>query len=388
MLALLLTASVVAASLALYGGVLPSDRHKVATFALGAVAVWPAWLSLRRPGRDAGRAGVGAAGAAVAGGVDLVAVAWVAGLGCLALVSAWWSIDRGASLWEGALLLGSPAAFLAGASLPGPGAHPRGSATRARRACKPRCVIAAGSLIGFAVRSGRWIQVQDQAVLLSGPFGYANAMAALMLMTIPSTLGCLARPPAGVARAPRAGHTSGVASTLGATDRGLSGNTVRRAVLWSGLAAQLTALTLTASRAAMGIAVVLLILGVTLPHRARLRQAARRVREQRGGRVLIALCVMIGSAAAAFVLWRAGSNAAGLVQNLHSKTVAADQNRLQIWHAAVGAAGRRPVLGYGSDTFFSAYMPFPHTLERTGALRAQSRSCSSGWNSVRRAWRR
>ena len=38
--------------------------------------------------------------------------------------------------------------------------------------------------------------------------------------------------------------------------------------------------------------------------------------------------------------------------------VTADQNRLQIWHAAAQAAGRRPILGYGSDTFFSAYMPF------------------------------
>jgi O-antigen ligase len=46
------------------------------------------------------------------------------------------------------------------------------------------------------------------------------------------------------------------------------------------------------------------------------------------------------------------------MRHLHSKTITADQNRLQIWHAAAEAAGRRPILGYGSDTFFSAYMPF------------------------------
>ena len=102
--ALLLTGSALATGLALHGGVLPADRHRVTVVALAATALWVAWLASGRHARTPSQ-------------VDFSALAWPFGLSSLALLSALWSIDRPASLWEGTLLLGSLPAFLAGSCL-------------------------------------------------------------------------------------------------------------------------------------------------------------------------------------------------------------------------------------------------------------------------------
>ena len=328
-LASLLTGSALVTGLALYGGILPADRHRVTVVALAATALWAIWLALGRRGRTASH-------------IDLSALAWPFGLAGLALVSTLWSVDRSASLWEGAILLGSLSAFLAGSCLTGNGrgGRPDGGPDPTLRVLSTLgMVLAAGSLVGYLLQSERWVQVQDHMTLLSGPFGYANAMAGLLLMTIPASLGWL--------------------TMLGATGSRRRVSTVQRMVLWLGLAVQLSTLVLTASRAAMAILMGLLVVGqVLLPPGRPVRKTMSRMRTTRAFAVLLAVVAVLVTAAAGLVLWRVASYVAGLWAALYDKTATADQNRLQTWYAAAQAAGQRPILGHGAGTFYSAYMPF------------------------------
>ena len=165
------------------GAVLPADRSRlivIAVVALTSIVV----VAVVRASRSTTRTHLSITSAWRA--APLLALS---ALAVWAAISASWSLDPGRSLWVAGLL---GAAVLFGIS----GRIAMGSRGLGYPLPIPLLaglgsIVAAASLIGLAEDAPGWTRVLQGVVHAQGPFGYANALAGCMVLTLPASLGML-----------------------------------------------------------------------------------------------------------------------------------------------------------------------------------------------------
>lgn len=161
----------------------------------------------------------------------------------------------------------------------------------------------------------------------SGPLGYANALAGLMLLSLPATVGLAA------CEWPFASRRGRITPLL----------------LWAAIALQSTVVWTTRSRAAfLSVAAALMLWWLvwsvrTLSHRAAHHSARRHI--------LAASAVLVCVVALAVGAWAE-------VDSLRSAPKGSDFARVGTWNAGLLAAQERPLTGWGADEWFEAYSPF------------------------------
>lgn len=267
-------------------------------------------------------------------------LAWVAldrlflALAALGALSATWSIAPAKSLRAAAILLGGCFVLRLGRELG------LTSPTARRRLFLmvglAGTAVSLAALVGYLLPPSRFSLVHDGRLVAIGTLGYANALAAFLVLTLAATAAFVLDE---AGEADRQSARPWVARLF----RHRAGRLVFPA---AGAALQITALALTRSRAVAGIAVVLLLLFLIL--RLLLGSGKHVWRDRAAGLVLAALllCVL----AYGVSLW--------LGQFRPWGPMTADVFRVNTWRAALEAAVERPVFGYGLDTFYQAYAPF------------------------------
>jgi O-antigen ligase len=266
-------------------------------------------------------------------------------LGLFALLSSLWSLDATSSLWSGATLVAGIAYLRSGQVL--------GQARVGRWPVVPVALACFGSLVSlislvaFWERSDQWAQFIEGRLNLLGPFGYANAMAGFLILTLPATFAICAQALTPVTRRIEAGHQA----------RGDRRSWVMATVSLAGMFLQGLALYLTRSLgAALALAVaIVLLLGVRL-----IAKIATRVAEGSPRRGLGIGAAAVGLVATLVAVLSTHRGWVDLVWN-HGLS---DSHRVQTWQAAVETAKLRPIAGWGSDSFFLAYQP-QHTTSVT-----------------------
>lgn len=237
-------------------------------------------------------------------------------LGVFGAVSAIWSIDPVRSLRAAGVLLGGLYFLRLGRDI-GFTSH------RARRALLLALVmlgtlVSALAITGYSVPLERLSIVHDGALVATGTFGYANALAAFLVLTLAATA---------------------------AYPLDSRGTTRRLPALAVSASLQIAALALSRSRAVAAVALLLVVLFIIV----RLLKSTTHIPRNRViGAVLAGLLVAGGYYVVS--LW--------LGQFQPWGPMTADVFRVNTWKAALEAAAERPVFGYGLDTFYQAYAPF------------------------------
>lgn len=341
-----------------YGAFLEPAKTVVAVAVPALGLLWAVWSALgRRRVRQQWAAGWQTAAAAAEtrarAGVDLLEASLVT-LGLLGLLSASWSLDYHASLRASGILLGGWVYLHLGRSVGT--ISPRARLMLLRALSTVGAVMAVLSVTGYLFRWGRFSLEKDGILAATGTLGYANALAGLLLLTLAATVAVVIEteggmhPPLLVARPfSRFGTLSLLPKALG-----------RLAALLA-VGVQLAALVLTWSKGAA--AAIVIVIAVWLLARA--FAAPHRSPRQRWLGVVLAVVLIVGSAAGGYALWRdiapqmavsglppAGADPKDVVP------MTSGAFRIKTWGAALEAAGERPVAGWGLDTFYEAYKPF------------------------------
>lgn len=301
-----------------------------------------------------------AAGAVPAYAVKAAAVGWrllaapLLGLALFGALSAVWSLDRADSLRASGILFGGLFYLYLGWRV--------GGASSIERRTLLGLVTAVGTVIsvlsvtGYALRWWRFSLAKDGVLAATGTFGYANALAGLLLLTLAATiaLGLNGRDRSQLRSTPPA--PSG-RSTPSLGDR----EATRRLVLAAAIGIQIAALVLTWSKGAAVVAGFLLLLWPTV----RAFYASDPTQRNRRLGVALALLFLAGLAAGGVLLWRdvapqmavSGLPPSGTdPQDLVPMT--SNAFRIKTWAAALDAAAERPLAGWGLGTFYEAYAPF------------------------------
>jgi O-antigen ligase len=310
---------------------------------------------------DRVEAGGAPGGGAVAGPTGRAAeVRWslpetlLYGLASFGALSALWSLDWADSLRASGILFGGCFYLHLGRHV---GAAPSG----ARRAllwlvAATGIVISVFSVVGYALRWWRFSLEKDGVLAATGTFGYANALAGLLLLTLAATMAVSLETRGG----PRLSSIRLAASgRFGpqATRRRTGGRLAQTAAI----GIQVAALVLTWSKGAAVVAVFLLLLWLA----ARSFAASDRAHRRRWLGVLLAILLAAGLATGGALLWKDVAPqmaVSGLPPSDADPEdvvpMTSNAFRIKTWSAALEAAGRRPVAGWGLDTFYAAYSPF------------------------------
>ena len=213
------------------------------------------------------------------------------------------------------------------------------------------------SVVGYAFHWWRFSLEKDGVLTATGTFGYANALAGLLLLTLAATAALYLEsrhPSLRDMRPDSAAHTEAKLQTGRRQAFG-------RLLLAAAAAPQVATLVLTRSRAAAAVIVVLVLLFLI----ARAFGAAGGTRRRRWLGIALTLLLVCGLVAGGVLLWKevapqmaasglppSGSDPEDIVP------MTSNSFRIKTWMAALEAARARPVLGYGLDTFYEAYSPF------------------------------
>ena len=298
------------------------------------------WILMRRGGgagdHPSGRAGWGAEG-------------WFfAGLAAFGSVSALWSLDWPSSIRAAGILFGGVAYLLLGRAVAAGSEEARASLLFLL--CYAGILLSVISVVGWAVGGTPFALEQDGQRVLTGTFGYANAYAGFLLLTIMATVAVF------MLRRPTGGFAA-VSGRLG----------WRGVLMAAALAPQLVALVLTRARAALAVIVIALALcGVVRTLGAR---GVSRSRRAMGVGLVAALAV--GAVVGGLMLWSqvapqmavsglpravSGTGLDALARDTVPMT--ADAFRIKTWMAALHAFEAQPVVGHGLDSFYLAYAPY------------------------------
>lgn len=272
------------------------------------------------------------------------------GLASVGALSAVWSLSPADSLRASGVLFGGLVFLRLGCQLPrlSPGSVPGVLFLVA----EVGAILSLVSCISWLLGLPLFTQQLDGSLLVVGTFGYANAFAAFLLLSLASTaafFSWLER------RGPE--DTSGI-------DRLAAGH--RRFYLLAMTIPQLAALVLTRANAAMAIAGFLFLL--LLVQRLGAAKASRGLRRLRYALVALGFLAVVGGG---LLVWR---DVAPQMAVSGLPEVAIDQQtgeqlppevpmtssayRVKTWIAAIQAVGERPWLGYGLGTFLPAYAPY------------------------------
>lgn len=256
-------------------------------------------------------------------------------LAALGALSAAWSLDWAASLQAAGILLGGLFLAYLGRDI--------GCASASERAIGLLLLVEMGVLVsllavaGYALRFWRFAVEQDGLLSATGTFGYANALAGMLLLTLAAT------------------------AALYLELRAKAPDRLHCALLMIATLFQIAALVLTRSRAAAAVVVVLFLLFLIM----RAFSAARGSRRHRSLGIALAVLLLCGLAAGGVLVWRevapqlavsglppAGSDPEDVVP------MTSNSFRVKNWMAALEAFRERPFAGYGLGTFYEAYSPF------------------------------
>ena len=346
-----------------YGAFLNPSRPATAIAVPALGLIWALSLLLtrrrdnatqRRAPESGGRAPAAERRAPTATGPRPGLVAWsLLALAVSGTLSAAWSLDRVESLVSGGILFGGLVFLYVGQKI---GGDHRLRASALLFVATVGVIESLLGIAGFALRYWRFAVEQDGALAATGTFGYANALAGLLLLTLACT-GALwleiRELPTPYARLPR---------PMPARWRAPLTPTVFRVLIGMAAALQVAALVLTRSRAAGAIAAALVLLFVIV-RAFRVGDDARHRRLGIGLTVLL-LCALV---AGGVLIWREvspqlavsglpPSDAEAGTEELVPMT--SNSFRLKTWAAALEAFHERPVAGYGLGTFYEAYSPF------------------------------
>lgn len=318
------------------GGILPAERPLLASGMLAVGLVWSLlWLALRRTPLADVLSDLSLSGRFALGGLAFLAA--------LALLSALWSLAPVPSLWMGLVYAGGVVAFQAG--------------RRLRLTCwfgLPALTVVLAALgatvcwvalVGYGLEWYSYVGLIGSVTHAQGPFGYANALASFVVLTLPATVWIVA--------SSRGGWR---ARTLAAGAAGL----------------QLWALWLTRSRGAV-LALVAAVAFLSLVGMVRWssRKGSPTWRWVLVGAIGCAL--VVAGVAGGTLAWQrlrpivVGPNvlpvsAVGAlpehVEAVGMKPMTTDGFRIKNWMAAGKAVLEKPLLGWGMDTFYEAYGPF------------------------------
>ena len=303
------------------GGLIPSDRHRLVMATLLLAFLWALLELMPRkrdaPARDGWRSRPTTRAAAPFLALGALAL-W-------ALVSAAWSLAPAASLWAAGALAGGLLYLGLGRYLWG--VRIRGTSLAILVLCALGFAVSVASLYEYYAERATWFRVLEEVGHAQGPIGYANGLAALLLLTLAATVALVAH------RRPWYALFSGLAIFV--------------AVL------QLWTLWLTRSRgaglaflAAAGVWVAVWAVRtlVAWARRGKSREG-RRWEEALASGLLVALLALAG------LLGVYGWERA--IDPRQSP----DQGRVQTWRAGVDTAVERPIQGWGADTWYQAYLP-------------------------------
>ncbi len=332
---LLIAATTLVLGVFRHGAILPADRPALVIPILAVGGVWlGAMVVLRRrlphPLRGFSRPG-------------RMALTGLIALSLLSLLSVSWSLAPGRSLWWALVYACAVVSFYGGRAL-----------WRTAVLGTPLLILAlAGvgalvcwvSIVGYSLDWPSWVGSIGEVTHALGPFGYANGLASFITLTLPASIWL--------------------------TLDGRAGWPVRLLAAGSAVL-QLWAMWLTHSRGAVGALAGATVLLALVP-------SVRAIRDLRSVRIRGALLVaaVVGLAAvltasAAFGWQRIGPVVLGPdvkvvsptgalpehVAGVTIKPMTADGYRVNTWIAAAKAVQRKPIAGWGADTFFEAYGPF------------------------------
>lgn len=247
-------------------------------------------------------------------------------LGALGAVSWLWSLDWSDSLRAAGILVGGLLILRMGREVGWSLPQTRSSVLLI--VSEVGVLLSVLSITGCALKLSRFTQNLGGETLPTGTFGYANALAGFLFLSLAATVAVFMETP----RARPSGATTGPRAPWG-----------RWFLLTVAVILQAAALVLCQSRAAGAIAIglVLVVLCVKAVAVARDSPRRRSVTLLLLGSVLVC---MIGGA----LLW----------QGTRAHVSSTDTYRIATWMAAIEASMERPFLGHGLDTFLSAYAPF------------------------------
>jgi O-antigen ligase len=238
-------------------------------------------------------------------------------LGLFGALSAAWSIDPAKSLRAAGVLLGG--LFLLRLARDVGRVSARGRRGLLLGAVVLGTTVSLLAVVGYSVPISRLSVVHDGRLMATGTFGYANALAAFLVLALAATAAYFMDSPSG---------------------------TKHLLFLLSSAAIQIAALVLSRSRAAAAVVILSVVLFADI--RLFVGSKTHVWRNRAMGAVLAAL---VATAIYYTVsLW--------LGQFRPWGPMTADVFRVNTWKAALDAAARRPVAGYGLDTFYQAYAPF------------------------------
>ena len=256
-------------------------------------------------------------------------------LGGLGALSAAWSLDWTASLQAAGILFGGLFFLYLGRDVAG--ASPAERSIALLVLTEVGVLISLVACVGYALRFWRFAAEQDGVLLATGTFGYANALAGLVLLTLAATVALFLE----LRRRPH--------------DR------LYDALLLAAGALQVAALVLTRSRAAAAVLVVLVLFFLIM----RAFGAAGGSRRHRRLGIALSVVLLCGLVAGGVLIWRevapqlavsglppAGTGAQDIVP------MTSNSFRIKNWVAALKAARESPIWGYGLGTFYEAYSPF------------------------------
>lgn len=252
----------------------------------------------------------------------------------LGAVSAAWSMAPLKSLRAAAILLGGLLMLRLGREL-----------GLAAPAARRRLLLAVGlagtavslaAIVGYSLPPSRFSLVHDGRLVAIGTLGYANALAAFLVLTLTAT----------AAFALDVGEEADRQPARLCVARLFRQRSGRMLLLAAGAILQITALALARSRAVAVVAVVLLLLFLIF---RLLLGRGKHVRRNRVAGLVLGTLLVCAVAYGAH-LW--------LGQFRPGEPMTADVFRVDTWRAALEAAAERPVFGYGLDTFHQAYAPF------------------------------
>ena len=348
------TALLVLATVAIFrsGALLPSDRRWLTLGSFLVAFVWLAMVSLWS-GPEKGSSATVASWRDPRGPV--VQLLPLAALGVYALLSSLWSLDPTTTLWAAAATMAGLAYLRAGQVL--------GASRLRRRAVVPLffaalgSLIALASLIAFYANVEQWTQVLVGVRHVLGPFGYANATAGLLTLTIPATVAaCIESVASRSSRRQFVPATSHRSSGRPPQPRDRASRLLF-GLFAAGLILQGWALYYTRSRGAM-LALAGALAVLVLVRAARAVVLSPRLSSTRAQVVAGAACALPAVAIVAAFVASPRLFAAVWTRGL------ATEHRIKTWEAAIEAAREQPLVGWGGDTFFLAYQPY-HTTSVT-----------------------
>jgi O-antigen ligase len=301
------------------GALLPADR---ARFGAAVILVGVVWFAATvAPGSEEVH---GLRAALRLDGLLSVPLWALTGLCFWSGLSALWSLDAVRSLVAAALLLGGLVYYAGGLLL-------------AQRSWRGRPIVllvvsgigtavAAPSLLGFVLQWDGWITVIEGVRHAQGPLGYANALAGLMLLSVPASVGLAVR------EWPFVRRRGWLAPSL----------------IWAAIVIQLVVAWTTRSRGAfLSVAATLMLWALIWCVRAFTGRTASATPTRRIlAAAVVTVCVLALLAGAVVEF-----------NSLCSAPKGADRARVGTWNAGLLAARERPLAGWGADQWFEAYSP-------------------------------